>query len=258
VDEILFKTYLQLKTAQSDPSPRQQISEEQMASLVAFFAAVDPTTHDVVECLKKMARPAIVPTACKVRLAKRFGFEAGHLKYMLSSLPGETFEALEEEFHKRFGDRQAVGPWQRAVRHIYKGYEVLKTPVQFTAIRVGSDLRDSVMEAVDPLPRPPLVVVAATWPELAAQIDEMALLDTVGQSATQDLTDLARASLSLSATLTTLNATLTKQQATLNMLLEARGELNAVYRSTSWTVTYPLRVAGASIRRLVRRIPIRR
>ncbi len=216
IDDILYKYFLQLKAAASDDDPRQQISQEQLAAAACFFAEVDPTTFDLVSCLKRMA----------------------------SALG--TFAALEQEFLQRFGERQACGVWLRAVRQIYKGYEILETPVQFTAIRQGFGLRDRVMETIDPLPQSPLVVVAPTWPELAAQIDGVATVAPV---------PVVACATAPPPLIQVISPPIAEEQARLAAISsEALGRLAAVYNSSSWQLTYPLRAARVLLSRIARTI----
>lgn len=212
IDDMMFKFYLQLKTARSDASSRQQISIEEMTDVARFFAEVEPTTFDLVECLKRMA------------------------------LANGDFEDLEQQFLQRFGERQAAGVWVRAVQRIYKGYEVIKTPVQFTAIRLGYGSRDRIMMTVDPLPCPPHVLAAPTWPELAAQLD---LQPHVAEPPCEPQPTVAPVHVPQIADEHVRQAA---------MLSEALGRLDAVYNSSSWRLTYPLRAVRVLASRIVRTI----
>ncbi len=214
IDDILFKYYLQHKTAFTDSEPRQQLPVAEMARASRFFAEVDPTTFDLVECLKRMS--------------------AGR----------DDFEQQEQQFLQRFGERQAVGVWVGSVTRIYKGYEVIKTPVQLTAIRqgLGAANRDRTMMVVDPMPCPPDVIVAPTWPELAAQLD---LLSYVPPA----VTEAPAATQPIHVHVPPIGEEQARQAA---LLSEALGRLSAVYNSSSWQLTYPLRAARVVVRRFVR------
>mgnify|MGYP003386426337 CR=1 FL=1 len=213
IDDIVFKYYLQMKAAASDPDPRQRISDDQMTKAGSFFAKADPTTYDLVVCLRRML------------------------------LSAEPFKALEQDFLQRFGERQASGAWSRNIRQIYKGYEILETPIQFTAIRQGHGLRDLVMETIDPLPQPPFVLVAPTWREIAPLIDEMVASVPVTLPPAAPPAPPAPPSATGSA------AELAQLAAAAD---EARQQLAAVYNSTSWQLTYPLRGLRLLVGRIVR------
>lgn len=214
IDDMLFKYYQQHKTALSDPEPRQQLSVEEIAAVSKFFAEVDPTTFDLVECLKKMA------------------------------VGQSDFEVQEQRFLQLFGERQAAGVWIGAVQRIYRGYEVIRTPVQLTAIRLGraATQRDQIMMAVDPLPCAPDVIVAPTWPELAAQLD---LQPPVMPSTSEALGGPQP----IHVHVPPMGEEQAKQAA---LLSEALGRLSAVYNSSSWQLTYPLRAVRVLIGRIVR------
>lgn len=216
IDDILFKYYLQHKAALSDPSPRQQLSAEEMAAASRFFAEVDPTTFDLVECLKGMA--------------------AGR----------DNCDEQEQRFLKRFGERQAAGVWIGAVQRIYKGYEVIKTPVQLTAVRLGRGgaHRDQVMMAVDPLPCPPDVLVALTWSELSAQLDQQSQV-------APPVSEAQATPQPIHVHLPSIGEEQARQAA---LVSETLGRLTAVYNSNSWRLTSPLRAVRVLASRIARRL----
>lgn len=212
LDDILFKFYLQFKAAARDASPRQLIAGQQMARAASFFAKADPTTYDLAACLRNMAAAA------------------------------QPFEKLEEEFLQLFNERQATGQWARRVRHVYKGYEILETPVQFTAICQGHGLREAVMATIDPLPTPPTVLVAATWSALASLIDQATIsgpivaVPTLPQSTGAALAPVPP------------GAEYVKLAGATNDALQ---QLANVYKSNSWQITYPCRSLRVIMRRIV-------
>lgn len=193
IDDILYKYYQQMKTAQAKSQARQKYSEIQIDAAVHFFAQVDPTTFDIVEVLRDMA------------------LERG------------PFDKLDERFLQRFNERQSVGQWARRVSQLYKGYEILQTPIQLTAIAAGpASAREAVMKFIDPLPRPPLVLVSDTLDDLKRQIDDTCLHADIAQA-------------------TANREFITEYASAIRGTNDAYQKLAGVYTSDIWQATYPYR-----------------
>lgn len=206
VDDILYKYHQQVTTARKSREPRQQLTPAQLEQATNFFAKVDPSTHDLVGLLRAMA-------------------SASH---------AAEFQRLDERFLQLFNDRQAIGTWARRVIHTYSGYEIIATPVQLTAIRLGHHaLRETVMGTIDPLPQPPLVLAARTWEELAPQIDEAARSSATAeaQASQRFMADYVKAAASAN---------------------DALHQLTSIYSSDLWQATYPYRFVRDLIKKLTR------
>jgi hypothetical protein len=193
IDDMLFKYQQQIVIGGSDADPRQRMASDDLERVARFFAVVDPTTYDLLLCLQALATKS----------------------------DKKAMSHEQERFLKLFGARQAVGPWARRVSFVHNGYEIIKTPVQWTAIRAGvPGRRNEVMRYVDPLPRKPQVLVSSSWDELREQIGELTTSNTSDAQSDADGVALATATMELG---------------------RARDQIRALHASTSWKITAPLR-----------------
>ena len=215
LDDMIYKTFEQIKKGRKSLDARQRLTTEQMRKLADFCMKADPLSFDLIQVLIEM-------NALTAPANSGWGY-----------LFGARFHGLTRKFHGLFKARQGVGQWVCRVQQIYCGYEILWTPIQYIAVHGGgsTNLRESVLKCLDPLPQAPLVFVGATREVVLKKIDAYV--------ARVDATDAHTAA----------------QQEPTNLAPEkmawAQQELVAVYNSISWRITYPLRAVKSNIWRLL-------
>ena len=196
IDDVLFKYFNQLQTARAYPSePRQRITDEEFATAEMFFYSVDPTTYDLVKLLGEL----------RALVGKR-----------------REFDRSAARFEKVFRERQSAGQFAPFVSQVAYGYEIIKTPLQYVAIRQGVG-REAVMQTIDPLSRGDEVLVAENLDGLLAQAASRA----------------ARAKSRRVSLGGSYPAGAVSAEAARSAALE---RLIAVYTSDIWQATYPYRV----------------
>lgn len=234
IDDMLFKTYQQIKHGLQTADTTQKISEAQMNRAVAFFYAADATCYDIVRALAGL------------------NAEANGTR---STAPSQRFRQYEGDFLLLFNARQSLGQWFCRVIQIYHGYEIIRTPVQYTAILAGDQgFRDSIMRVLDPMPQEPRVLIAETWPQLAEKIHQLALANSKQREAPVFNTVVHN-----NNSHTSVPAPMHQPSAPIEypLLIEALrntnqalSEANALYRSDIWQASYPLRAVKSSFDRM--------
>lgn len=193
VNDMLFKYYQQVLLYHNNTEARQIINDRSWERMSNFFAITDPTTYDLVECLK-----AAVKTD-----------------------DGKPDEKLMGKFLYLFQERQSICYWIHRVGFVYNGYEIIETPIQFTAIHISYSAQlNKIMRYVDPLPKPPLVLTSSNWPDLRAQIDKTDTTDIDAYHAPEVCDELTNLKIEV---------------------IKSHQRISSLLASSSWKLTAPFR-----------------
>jgi len=238
IDDIVFKTYQQLLHCSTTPDRRQQFSTSEFGEIQEFCLASDPTLYTMFQVLSEAHQ-----TIC-----------------MTSMLDMKEFAAqkLSEKFLKLYNDRQAAGQHLgRYVGNAY-GFSIFRMTWAYVGVRAERpQLTADTLRYVDPIGDGLNTVSAKTYHEVlenAAEANRQA-------KAMEVLMSMQPAPVAYPAPYPPQTAApsfdfqglVNEKTAQVNQMAETirnlENNIRALYDSTSWRVSAPLRAVSRLLKR---------
>ncbi len=226
IDDITFKTFQQLQKAAASNKSSERFTDEEFAEIRGFCLRCDPTLYDMFEPLQEAQRSI-----------------GGRDTLGMSAIVSEK---MSERFLDLYTKRQHVGQFVGRFAGSFRGFDVFRMPLSFVAVRSNSpDARDRTLRLVDPAGDASNTFVGATFDEVAEQI-------LTATSLRNEIAAHAAAtgwSSHDGSQHTVRNEAMPLLERSLAENSALRDRITAIYASTSWQVTAPMRALGSVFHR---------
>lgn len=230
IDDIVFKTYNQMMLSINDSSKRQQLSLEDIEEIGNFLLSVNPLLFDVVTLLydahDNLQRPDVLDL--RPTIAQKFS----------------------DRFMELYNLRQSMGQFCARFVGKFHGFEIYAMPQQFVGVTAADiGLRERVLRIVDPVPDNMRVIVGndlAGICETAREVREKATTLATLQEHLPAAGGGGTSAVNVQFPMEEIRALINENSATTRSLVH---QLTALYNSTSWTITSPIRKIVTAMRR---------
>lgn len=250
IDDIVFKTYTQLLSSCQAESQREVFTKDEINEISQFILNCDPSLYNLIDLLSE-AHEAIQSAR---------GNQKGISKLLPSnsfnkSLLADIAKNLSEKFLQGYSARQKDGQFVCRCIGVVFGYCVYRMPQAFVAIKESeTSIRDKALSFVDPIADKDLVYVGGTYEDLVDQL--IVRLDRQNEvrpnfnavSGDGGAAVLASLDPAIISQLQDAAAVFKRQaQENENLHVAAATRLSALYDSSSWRLTGPIRAISRSI-----------
>lgn len=251
IDDIVFKTYTQLLSSCRAESERELFTRDEFSEISQFVLNCDPSLYNLIELL----------TEAHEAIQSARGDQKG-ISNLLSknsfnrSLLEDISKNLSEKFLQSYASRQKEGQFVGRCIGVIFGYCIYRMPQSFVAIKESeTSIRDKALSFVDPIADKDLVYIGESYEDL---VDQLIMRLERQNESTPNLNPISGEA--GAATFASLDPSIVTQlqdavavfkrqaQENENLHVAAATRLSAIYDSTSWRLTGPIRAISRSIK----------
>ncbi len=251
IDDIVFKTYTQLLSSCRAESERELFTRDEFSEISQFVLNCDPSLYNLIELL----------TEAHEAIQSARGDQKG-ISNLLSknsfnrSLLEDISKNLSEKFLQSYASSQKEGQFVGRCIGVIFGYCIYRMPQSFVAIKESeTSIRDKALSFVDPIADKDLVYIGESYEDL---VDQLIMRLERQNESTPNLNPISGEA--GAATFASLDPSIVTQlqdavavfkrqaQENENLHVAAATRLSAIYDSTSWRLTGPIRAISRSIK----------
>lgn len=229
VDDILYKTFTQIKTFCNTDEKRQILTANEFEEIRSFLTKADPLFYDSLELLKDARNASESPDSLNLR-------------------PTIAMK-LDEKFHHLYNLRQFSGQFSSRFIGKFYNFETFKMPTKFVAVYASNDtsLRETTLRIVDPLADDYNVIVEENFDILIEKAknaqqkrDEFGIISANMPGSSESIVNHINVPFEEMRRIS--DEHLSVNRSLVNQLTE-------VYNSSSWRLSSPIRSIGKLFKR---------